>query len=169
MKLKTLLILSIVIILESCSPKVIVKEDEVVQEISEPVKLEEIFTQEVRLDVKQLHAWVNLMPGSESRFHLSGELDIKNNFKYDMEFMILKKIEVFQNSNSIYIVKPTIQIDETLSSENINKYIRFSTLRGILLDGMLNIDTSINLSLIFYDGKSEYVYKIENLIINRTN
>ncbi len=130
-------------------------------------ELKEIFTQEVRADFTELNVWVNLMPNSPNRFHISGIVKVSENFKYDINFIKLQDIVVQQNQKIIYNISPVVQLDPELSGEKI-KIFRFSTTRGLEITPDLDIDKTCNLEFLFIDGSEVYPYLVDNVAIMKT-
>ena len=48
--------------------------------------LDELIIQDVKLNINEIYSWVNLMPGSSSRFHITGDIDLLESIKYDIQF-----------------------------------------------------------------------------------
>ena len=157
---KLLFILFIITLMVSCS-----SSEKSVKE-KKTVELDEIELQEVRLEVKSLNSWVNLMPGADSKFHISGELIVEENFRYNLVFMNIERIKIIQSGLVIYSITPLVQVDEDLSDDN-SKYIRFSTVRGLSRDPRLDIEGYLQFEIDFYDGNESYTYIVENVKINK--
>ena len=126
---------------------------------------EKIFHQGVNLEIHKIYSWVNLMPGNSPRFHITGDFDLLSSYKYQYESLELKKIIVNQERQFIYSISPKIKQDEL---ENLNRHsITFSTIKGLLMNVDLNIEKPIEIVLVFADGDDEYLYSLENIIINK--
>ena len=70
-----------------------------------------------------------------------------------------------QERQFIYSISPKIKQDEL---ENQNRHsITFSTIKGLLMNVDLNIEKPIEIVLVFADGDDEYLYSLENIIINK--
>lgn len=156
------LIFLTVVLFFSCS-----SSDKTIKTKTETEELKDIFTQEVKANFIELNVWVNLMPNAENRFHISGIVEVFENFKYDINFINLKDIEVKQDQNIIYILTPIIQLDPDLSTDT-KKTFRFSTTKGLLLTPEVNIDNPCNLEFNFDDGNELYTYLIDNVKIEKT-
>lgn len=115
--------------------------------------------------VNEIYSWVNLMPGSESRFHITGDIEILVSKNYDFNFVNLISLIVYQNNKEIYRISPVIQEDDI--TERPYKNIKFSTIRGLLLNRELNIDQRISLGMIFNEGSNEIIYILDNVKINK--
>jgi len=126
---------------------------------------EKIFHQDVNLEIREIYSWVNLMPGNNPRFHITGDFDLLSSYKYQYESLNLKKVIVNQERQFIYSISPKIKQNEL---ESQNRYsITFSTIKGLLMNEDLNIEKPIDIVLVFDDGDDEYVYFLENIKINK--
>lgn len=159
MKKLIFILLSVIVLFSCSSSEKSVKEDD-------KVELDELEVQEVRLEINSLNSWINLMPGAESKFHISGELRVERNYKYDLKFITINKIVVSQDNQQIYSIVPLVQVDYELSSES-GKYLRFSTVRGLSRDPRLDINKPVEFEIIFDDGNETYSYNLENVEINK--
>jgi hypothetical protein len=126
--------------------------------------MEELYVQDVKLRVNEIYCWVNLMPGIEPRFHITGDVDVLYDVSYDLEFVKLESIIIYQNSE-VYRISPAT--NELMIDKSIEKKIKFSTINGLLLNRDLNIEKRINIDLVFNDGNDELFYRIDNIKINK--
>lgn len=151
-------IIIIILFLYSCSSEISRKDYEITD-------LDELLIQDLNLNVNEIYSWVNLMPGSESRFHITGDIDLLESIKYDIKFVKLVSVIIYHNNIEIYRISPVIQEDDT--EETSSKNIKFSTIKGLLFNRELNIDQNINIDLVFNEGSSELIYKLDNIKINK--
>lgn len=134
-----------------------------VPEIRTVTKISEgIYKDDLRINIKKIYAWVNLMPGAKPRFHITGSIELLEYSKYDLENISIKKISVIQNKNRIYQFTP--KIEEKLL--NNKKAFLFSTIRGLLLTTALDIEKKIEVELIIRDSASEIIYIIPDVKIS---
>ncbi len=139
----------------SCSSSVPQKE------IGE-VQIEEIYTEEFRINVKKAFCWINAMPGTEKpRFHVSGQVEVLDNSNYDFKNMGIRKVTVLQDDKMIFMFTP--EVAETIEKNKIT--FTFSTIRGLLLNAALNQKEPVNLIMQFNDGSEDQEYRIENVPI----
>ncbi len=135
-------------------------------EIKTIVKDEEsIYESGLRINVKQIYAWVNLMPGAKARFHITGSVELLEDSEYDINNVTIKKIKIIQNNNTIYQFTP--KIEET--TELNKKLFLFSTVRGLLLTSALNREKAIEVELLLSDSSSEIVYLIPDVKISEVH
>lgn len=130
------------------------------KEIGE-VETEIIYSDEIRLNVKSIYSWINVMPGSKPRFHVTGELEILDNSNYSIENIKIVKITILQDQKMIFIFRP--KINEELSKDK--KTLTFSTIRGLLLNAVLNQKKAIDIVFDFNDGSTEIKYVIKDVKI----
>lgn len=137
-----------------------------VPEIKTVPKISEgIYKDDLRINVKQIYAWVNLMPGAKARFHLTGSIELLDDSKYDLENVTIKEINIVQNKNSIYHFTP--KIEETFVDNK--KSFLFSTIRGLLLTSILDRNKSIDVELLISDSSNEIIYLIPNVEISEVH
>jgi hypothetical protein len=128
-------------------------------------ELDELYIQDVKLKVNEIYSWVNLMPGAEPRFHITGNVDLLKSIKYDFRFVELVSVIVYHDNKKVYSISPVVK--ELESEQGDSKNIRFSTIRGLLINRELDIDKDINIDLVFNDGDDELIYMLDNIKINK--
>ena len=161
MKIKILLVSLLTLVLSSCSS---VKES--TEESRKPQELEKMESQELQLDIEKISAWINLMPNSENKFHISGELKVHDSYKLDLNFITIENVEINQGGQIIYTIKPVVQMDDELSDKT-SKYIRFSTVRGLSRDPRLDINKKVDITIKLTDRNKDFSYFLENVAINK--
>ena len=96
MKIKLLVIASIITLFSiGCS-----SSEETTKRDVENYKTVKKFVNQVNLDVEKNVSWVNLMPGSSPKFHVSGKLSLLQSDNYNLEETELKYIKIFQNDEN---------------------------------------------------------------------
>jgi len=118
----------------------------------------------LKLDVNKLYAWLNLMPGSEPRFNISGDLDISFSKDYNLDNLKLKYVKVYQNNREIFYIQPTTRENKTKDSI---KNILFSTLKGMILTPGFNPDKKVDVNLIFDDDGEELINSIKGIKVEK--
>ncbi|MBK7106339.1 MAG: hypothetical protein IPH62_13750 [Ignavibacteriae bacterium] len=117
---------------------------------------------DIDLNIEKTVSWVNLMPGSDSKFHVSGKFIIPQNNKIKIEDIELKFIKVYQEESELYFIQPkTIQKIEKSSKEII-----YSTLQGLSLNKNFNKKKNVTFELIFNSNGEELKYYIENINVD---
>ncbi len=121
--------------------------------------------QEMNIEVLKIYSWINLMPGSEPRFNISGEIKIKpENGNYTLSDLLFTQIKIKQNGKTVYFIKPTVR-EEGQSGEY--RKLLFSTIKGLSLVPDLNPDKKVNAELVFDDDGNELKYIIQNIKIEK--
>ncbi|MCF6269086.1 MAG: hypothetical protein L3J41_05200 [Melioribacteraceae bacterium] len=137
-----------------------------VPEIRTTTKISEgIYKDDIRLNVKQIYAWVNLMPGAKARFHVTGSIELLEDSKFDLENVTIKKINIIQNNNTIYQFTP--KTEENL--EENKKSILFSSIRGLLYTSILKKENTIDVELLLSDSSNEIIYLIPSVEISEVH
>lgn len=137
-----------------------------VPEIRTITKISEgIYKDDLRINIKKIYAWVNLMPGAKPRFHITGSIELLEDSEYDLENVKIKKIIIVQNKNSIYQFTP--KMEEKLVENK--KSILFSTIRGLLLTSALDKKKSIDVEMLISDSSSEIIYLIPDVKISEAH
>ena len=75
------LIIIVLLFLYSCSSERTLKDGD------GSTELDELLIQDLNLNVNKIYSWVNLMPGSDSRFHITGNIDLFGSIKYEINFV----------------------------------------------------------------------------------
>lgn len=116
---------------------------------------------EIQLNVENIYSWINAMPGSKPRFHVTGELEILDDSNYDIKNIRIIKITILQDQKMIFMFRPKIK--EELSKDG--KTLTFSTIRGLLVNAALDKKKAIDIVFDFDDGSTEIKYVIKNVNI----
>ena len=137
-----------------------------VPEVKTVPKISEgIYKDDLRINVKKIYAWVNLMPGAKARFHITGSIELLEDSEYDLKNVTIKKINIIQSKETIYQFTPKTK--ETF--EQNKKSVVFSTIRGLLLTTILDREKSINVELLLSDSSNEIIYLIPNVEISEVH
>ncbi|MCP5062499.1 MAG: hypothetical protein GY936_08555 [Ignavibacteriae bacterium] len=155
MKLKIILFLGIITFLVwNCSSSKIEKVDDEIKVIP---KIELI--RDVNLNIEKTLSWVNLMPGSKPKFHISGNVNLLNGEGYNLENTKLKFVKVFQFGKEMYFVIPKVRVE----NKNDSVKIMFSTLRGLSVNKELNMNKNVMFEFIFNNGMDDFIYQINDV------
>ncbi len=121
--------------------------------------------QEMNVDVIKINSWINLMPGTDPRFNISGEIEIKpKNSDYQLMDLLFTEIKIKQNGKTVYFIKPTVR--EETGKKDLRKLL-FSTIKGLSITPDLNPDKHIDVELIFDDDGDELKYVIRNVKVEK--
>jgi hypothetical protein len=154
---KAVIIFSFLILLWGCASSEI-------GERKDEVSLAKLYVPQVNLKVLETHCWLNVMPGGEARFNVSGKVEILNSLKYDFKTLELKEVDVQQSGKLIYSIVPTVIALDTLIN---SKTVAFSTVRGLGLVPNFNPEKNVSLKLIFEEGSERFSFLIENLKVEK--
>ncbi|MBK7629736.1 MAG: hypothetical protein IPJ23_03300 [Ignavibacteriales bacterium] len=116
---------------------------------------------EKQIDIIDMQAWINLMPGGPGSFHLSGEYEFDGTENINLS---LSKITVYSENKIIYEISSADFSNESHAGENIKKIkYRFNIQPGLKLNEMIRTVEKIEVKLIYdFDGSS--IEKIKNNI-----
>ncbi len=153
---KILFFVAIGILILSCSENKEVEKSK--------IKVQNIFLQQVNLNLDEIHCWLNTMPGGGAKFNISGKADLQPSTKYDFKTIKLKNISIVQKGKQVYLINPTVRI---LQKNDLTKKIAFSTIRGLGLVPQLNPEKPVTIKLIFSDGSNKFAYEIDNVKIEK--
>jgi hypothetical protein len=150
-------ILTIMLILfaVSCGSSEETTKDEEVKSVID----EEIIVPELKVDIKEMYCWVDLMPGGPNRFQISGNLNVSDSYKYELKFLKLKAVRIFQNDKQIFSIRPKIKLDENSISEEGKSFV-FSTIRGLSIHPEYKIDNPVDIKLLFEEDDEIFEYNI---------
>ncbi len=120
------------------------------------------FVNEVNLKPDKNICWINVMPGSNPKFHVSGKVTLlpDNDFSENTQ---LKYIRIFQSGNEIYYIMPKV----IELNENNSRNITYSTIRGLSVSQNLNAELPVMMELVFVDDKEEFRYRINNVNVEK--
>jgi hypothetical protein len=107
------------------------------------------------IDNIQADAWINMMPGSQQTFFVTGSFRVKNYGDSSVSSINITKCLVSQNKNVIYNLIPVIQ--DTLGSPlsvapGQLKKASFSS-KGVGLQNEFNLDQPVDLTLYLISAK----------------
>lgn len=151
--LKILFFISFLLFI-SCSTSDVVKigKNESKETISKKIN-------DIDLNIEKTVCWINLMPGSSAKFHISGKFSLPENENYNLEEIELKFVKVYQENIELYFIQPKV----VQTNEKFYKEIIYSTLQGLALNKNFNKNRNVTLELIFNTGSNELKYYIENI------
>jgi len=155
MKIKNVLyLLALHFLLWNCSTTKIEKGESGIKELPKTELIKDI-----NLNVEKTVSWVNLMPGSKPKFHISGKVNLLKGSGYKLWNTNLKYVKVFQEGKELYFVKPKVRVE----TRNDSSKILFSTLKGLSINKELNIKQSVMFELIFNNGSDDLMYQIKDV------
>ena len=120
------------------------------------------FENEVNLEIDKNICWVNVMPGTTPKFHVSGRLSLSPGDNYSDDTQ-LKYIRIFQSGSEIYYIMPKVIV----SNDKELKNITYSTIKGLSVSQNLDTQKPVMLELVFIDKKEEFRYRINNVNVEK--
>ena len=145
-------------LLYGCSSSKVNKDDRDEKKSDELVK--EVVEKDFKIQTNNIYSWINLMPGSEPRFNITGDINLVASAEKDYSKVILNRISVIQENKTIFQIIPTVREGEW--NENEGRDFIFSTIKGILLTPDFDREKKIDIELRFTDGQNTYTFKIIN-------
>jgi len=153
-------IVLIVVLLESCSTS-----EKTAKRETKNYTIVKKFINEVNLDIEKNVSWVNLMPGSQPKFHISGKLSLLKGDDYELENTKLKYIKIYQSGKELYFIMPKVIEDLNGNVKNLT----YSTLKGLNIDKTLNTEYPVVFEFIFKEGKEELKYRVNNILVEEVH
>ena len=161
MKMKMKIVLMGVVFLTNCSTTKVEKEGS--KELA-PEAIEKSMNS-INVHVDKIYSWINLMPGAEPRFNISGEFKVVKSKNYKIQDMELELVKIYQKNKEVFMIKPTSR--STTDKKKNKMRIMFSTIKGLMLTPQLNTKGKINVQLIFRQDTDQYQYLIKNVPIEK--
>ncbi len=124
-----------------------------------------IYENSLRINTKQIFSWVNRMPGSKARFHISGELELLENSEFDIANTKISKIKIIQSGTEVYQFTPKYAIVEKEDARTIT----FSTIRGLLVSILLDASKTIDVKILLSDSANDVEFIIPNVNIEEVH
>jgi len=156
-----LLLIGISLAVISCSTT-----ENVTKKISKDTTTEIVkIVDDVNLELDKNICWVNLMPGSQPKFHISGKISLLKGDDYDNESTTLKFVKVYQANKELYYIMP--KVIDSVEGEKVN--MTYSTIKGLSINKELNTKKPVIFELIFQDGKDELKYRVENIMVEEVH
>lgn len=129
---------------------------------------DELTSVELNVKFNKVYSWINLMPGpnAKPRFHITGEFEVYESGAYEIDKLNLTQINIYQNGEIVYSIKPEVRQDEKLSNDKM-RYQLFSTIRGLFVSEKLNTEKPVDAKFIFEYYDKMYSYYIKDVEIEK--
>ena len=119
-----------------------------------------------------MNVWVNLMPGTRKpKLHVLGEANVKNLSDNPIKNLVINKIEIYQDQESLFSFTPDFdQQNVTGSLEFLPGELRlyaFSTKSGLDVVQNLNFDEPISVVIEFSSYGDTYFATVDSVKIKR--
>lgn len=118
-----------------------------------------------QINILDMQAWINLMPGGPGSFHLTGEYEID---EVENGKLLLTEIKVYSENKIIYEVSSSDFSIELQTGENIKKLkYRFNVQPGLKLNEMIRTSEKIDIKLIYDFNGNSVEKKLNNIFVTR--
>jgi len=160
-EIKIILVVLLAVFLFSCTSEKKTMKDGVKE-------TDELTSVELNVKFNEIYSWINLMPGPKAkpRFHITGELEVYESGAYEIDKLNLTQINIYQNSEVVYSIKPEVRQDEKLSNDKM-RFLIFSTIRGLLITEKLNTNIPVDAKFIFEYDDNMYSYFVKDVKIEK--
>jgi len=123
--------------------------------------LDDLF--ETKIIIKEIEAWLNLMPGGPGSFHITGKYFLSDELADDEVF--LDKVIITEGEQTYYNIKPEIHPQETDQKEL--KEFRFYNSVDTYINPVLRNKEKIDVKLIFSYNKKLVEKSFRNVTLNK--
>lgn len=144
------------ILLFSCAESEKVQKDE-----EEKIPPKKTFEPTIMLEVQKLTGWIDMMPNSDGKFNITGEIIIPPSDEYDYEEVELDAVKIIQKDKVVYSLSPTTRIKE-MDEQFPGKGMIFSTIKGVSLNPNFNSDKTFDVEFVLKQGDEEFYYRSYN-------
>lgn len=148
-----LVLLSIVLFFIGCSTS-----RETVEKGDEIRTVKKVLNQ-VKLELNKNVCWINSMPGSSTKFNISGKFILLKDGSYNLKETDLENIRVFQNGIELYNIIPKVITNITDEA----KEFTYSTIQGVSLKQKTDKQKSVMFELNFNYKGEILKYRIDNI------
>lgn len=123
----------------------------------------------VNAEIIKINSWVNLMPGSDETFHVTGIIRIINKENSDLD-SLNTKVNVIQGDSVIFSLKP--EMDPIVDGskplrKGEDKEFTFVLEKVLNLRKELNYDIPLKIEFIFHSGSKERTFRTEDVSIEK--
>jgi len=128
-------------------------------------------TFQLDVEVTDLYAWLNLMPGSPGKFHLLGELKITNPGNHVIEELKLDKIKVYSDKELVYSFYPFFNQKDLSKVNSIepggSREYTFGVESGLKVDDRLMTDNLIDIEMKFISDLKFYQLNLNDIVVEQ--
>ena len=121
---------------------------------------------------REINAWLNLMPGtSPGKFHLTGEITLKNRGSDEIKNIELNNITVYSNEDVVYTLTPYLSTKNKKDNYNLGinkeKIFSFGSDNVLKIDERLEINNLINIKLEFISEQGNIHFTFREIEVER--
>lgn len=123
----------------------------------------------INIDPVKVDSWVNLMPGDEPSFFVTGLLRIRNNNDFEIDSLKLR-LNVYQDDNILYSIKPAIDAsaeEKSIFKPGIEREFTFAVERGQKINKNMNFDKPVDLEFMFSAEGKLCCYKLDSVNVEK--
>lgn len=125
----------------------------------------------LKIEVKNKYAWLNLMPGDNSGFYFKGSLGITNSGKDTVRNLKLSELKIYRGDSLIYKIRPIFISTESKDDYNIppkvEKRFSFQLPKGIKAYKEIMSGLPIDAEFIFSSDQRLYEYRFNNIKVEK--
>ncbi len=124
------------------------------------------------IEKREINAWLNLMPGtSPGKFHLTGEITLKNRGTDEIKNIVLNNITVYSNEEVVYTFTPYFSPKNKKDNYNLGinkeKIFSFGTDNVLKIDERLEKNNKINIKLDFISEQGSISFRLQEIEVER--
>lgn len=158
-KIQKYCFLVLAVLIFSCSAEKESQKDET-------PKIKPMFENSINVNLSKVLAWINMMPNSETRFNITGEMTLLKTEDIRLKEIELSEIKIYQKGKMVYRINPTIRWnDEDLTSRSLS----FSTLKGLSLIPTFDDNKSIDALFEFDYNSEKLIYFVQSIPIEKAH
>jgi len=127
---------------------------------------------DLSIEKREINAWLNLMPGtSPGKFHLTGEITLKNRGSDEIKNIELNNITVYSNEDVVYTLTPYFSTKNKKDNYNLGinkeKIFSFGSDNVLKIDERLEINNLINIKLEFISEQGNIHFTFREIEVER--
>lgn len=133
---------------------------------SDSEEINPLFKNSINVNISKVLAWINMMPNSETRFNITGEMHLLKTDDIRLNEVKLSEIKIYQQTNLVYRIKPIIKWN---NDDITSRKFTFSTLKGLNLIPTLNDDKRIDALFEFEYQGDKLLYFVQAIPIEKAH
>ncbi|MBU1101056.1 MAG: hypothetical protein KKA84_11695 [Bacteroidetes bacterium] len=120
---------------------------------------------DLHLRTKKVNAWL-VEKENSNRLNISGEIEIFPSSRYELDFLRLNEIQIFQQLRLISRIIPVSRFENSEFS-NKSKILIFSTIKGVIASLKLDPNKPVEMVIVFEEAGDLLIHKINDISITR--
>ncbi len=127
---------------------------------------------DLSIEKREINAWLNLMPGtSPGKFHITGEITLKNKGSDEIKNIELNNITVYANDEVVYTLTPYFSPKSKKDNYNLgineDKIFSFGSDNVLKIDERLEKNNKIDIRLEFISEQGSIYFRFYNIEVER--